>query len=478
MRRSASIPGLATVVAAAGLGCAGVVAALSPSTAVGVIVAAALLVVVHLGRSAALTALAIIAIFISGLIASRGLASSGKWSEVVALIVIAAIGLGLTEHLSRPGWRRTLDIQTCLLVAFLAVVLVHVGLGALEGQTHRALLGARSWCFLPMLFFVCRGIAQAQRRLSMLVLGVAIGVAGVLIYGYKQFVYGYTPSELALANVETHSTFYLGVPRLSATLPTNQDFAAMLIVILPAAVAFAIGSSSTRRAKMFTTCLAAAAAGLAVLGMVRSAAIAAAVGSLVVALLVSRDRARRVVSFVLVLVVAAFAVQLLVMNTGRQGSAVRSRLGTLTELASDPALNARVHGVWPKVIKAIAARPLGHGVATTGGPAIKLEGVQMAVIPDNGYLTIAYELGIVGVVVYVAFICTAALGAVRALRTSLNPLQRSVCLAALGAALSVLVAMIGASYVQLPTLQILLFPLLGAASGVASLRVNSLGVNG
>jgi hypothetical protein len=463
MRRLA--PDAAAPLTAAGLGVgAAASVVIAPSLAAAGLAFTALGLLLFFGRAAGTLAMAITAVLMSGFAVSRRISSASRWSEVVLLLTLAALGMAFSSRRRSPsiGGSR-IPLGALFLLGFFSIVLAHAGLAVLGGETRRAILGVRSWLFFPALFLLGRRIAEDRRSLSILVCGVGVGVVATLAYGVKQFLYGYTPAELALANVETHSVFYEGVPRLSATLPTNQDFAAFLIIALPAAMAYACIRQG-RSGRLASIAILFCASGLAVLGMVRSAAIAAAVGSLVVLAIASRERQRRVIVVLVSLLVCAFAVQTVLAHTGPRGSAVRSRLGTLTKLASDPAVNARIHTVWPKVAHAIEQKPLGHGIATTGGPAIKLQGAQSAVIPDNGYLTIGYEVGIPGVLLYVGFLLASGVAAKRATRTRSNPLECATALAACGVVASVLVAMVGASYVQLPTLQVLLFPLLGIAA--------------
>ncbi len=352
----------------------------------------------------------------------------------------------------------------------MALVFVYSLVAAMSGDSRRALLGLRVWCFFAILYWVGRWIVDDQRALA-----TALGATGVALgltfaYGFKQFLYGYTPAELALVNADKHSIFYEGVPRLAATLPTNQDFAAILVVAVPSIVAFAAVGHERRTRRALMIALAIAASALAVLGMVRSAAVAAAVGTLLVLVLVSRERRRTIALGVLALVVTASTIQITLSQTSSQGDAVRARLLSLTRLTQDPALATRLHVVWPRTLHAIEAKPWGHGVATTGGPAIKLQGPTNAVIPDNGYLTIAYELGVLGVILFVGLLVSVAVAARRALASGLRRTERALLLASVGAVASILIAMLGGSFVQLPTLQILLMPLLGAAARISERR--------
>lgn len=471
VRNVAAVAPLSIVAASAVAVGVGALVVTSRSDAFVAIAAAGLLLLVYLGRVGTLAAIAVGATMLSGFVVSRGLIPASRWSTLTALIVLLCAAATLPQRARlAPEPRLAVRLPTILLTVFLALAFVFAGLAVFAGDSHRAWLGARSWCFLPVMFFVGRRIAAERRALSSAVVGVGAGAVLVLAYGYKQFLLGYTPSELALINTSANSVFYKGVPRLSSTLPTNQDLAALLIVLLPAAMAFAAFARTGRIRRWVYLGIPIAASGIAVLGMVRSAAIAAAAGTLVVIGIATRKRQRRAVALVLSLLLAAFVVQIAIASSGTQGSAVRSRVASLTKLAQDPALNARLRVEWPLVIHAIEQQPFGHGIATTGGPAIKLYGAS-AVIPDNGYLTLGYELGVPGALIYVAFLITCAAAAVRAAR--LQPegsLERATAVAAVGASVGVLVAMLGASYVQLPTLQILLFTLLGAAVKLSEQR--------
>jgi O-antigen ligase len=204
--------------------------------------------------------------------------------------------------------------------------------------------------------------------------------------------------------------------------------------------------------------------------MVRSAGIGAVTGALVTLVVSRRSWTRRtsvvttVVATLLVFSVAVLA------SSGAREATVRARLTTLLAPGDDPAFRARVDREWPRLLREIRERPLGHGVATTNGPAFEVSGGHVANATDNGYLTLAYELGIPGLLAYVLLLLATAVAAARTSRRAVSPVVRAVCRGGAGAVAALMVAMLAGSYIQLGTIQIVLFTLIGIVSSARWLR--------
>jgi O-antigen ligase len=89
---------------------------------------------------------------------------------------------------------------------------------------------------------------------------------------------------------------------------------------------------------------------------------------------------------------------------------VTERFNTLGELDEDQSANAR-QSTQLELLPQIAVRPFGFGLGSAGEPS-RLRAETPLRAPDNGYLSVAYQLGPVGGLVFIgAFIWAATTGA-------------------------------------------------------------------
>jgi len=129
---------------------------------------------------------------------------------------------------------------------------------------------------------------------------------------------------------------------------------------------------------------------------VRGAWIAAAVGLTVVVLRQLRPRA--LLSLAFVAAVAAFAAVLLVPRSVVERA-------TQADTARDRVSIVHVN------VDSVLDRPFGHGIGTTGATAEKLNELGLGqgdpYQPDNHYFLVAYEVGVQGLICFVAFLAIA-----------------------------------------------------------------------
>lgn len=404
------------------------------------------------GNAGVFLGLAIGLALLHGFLLARG-ADERLWNIALGVTLLGALALSLGKGgLSFKGVDAMVLLMAAAAVAATANTIARYG----PDQTMR---GARAWLVIPVLYWIGRRLAlekrsfQAAAVLSLVTLGI------VFAYGWKQFFLGHTAAELALVDTEKFSAFVGAVPRLSSTLTTNQDLAAVSVVTVPVLFALAVSRHSNRWVWSATIALAASGAALTTLGMVRSAVVAVLAGCLAVLAFSGRLPRGRLPAAAFLVTLCSLALYLAVAPNTEAARAVKDRLSTFAHLGQDEAVRARATRIWPEVVSAIREEPLGHGVATTGGPAVDVLPRDEVITPDNGYLTAAYELGVQGMVALLGFLVALGVLLIRRARSGeLHPLT----VGALGSLCAASVAMMAGSFIQLTTFQMLLFPLAGA----------------
>jgi O-antigen ligase len=403
---------------------------------------------VFLGLSAGL-------VLMHGWLTSRGV-DEQFWVAAFGLTLLAAVVLSLDA--TGPRGRR---VDFALGVFALITVVSAATTVATYGLEHAA-RGARAWLLIPVLYWLGRKLALDRRTTNTAFLLVSFALAVVFAYGWKQFLLGYTESELALLDSQKYSTFVGDVPRVASTLATNQDLAAVLTVAVPALFAFAVARQRRRSAWMCIVILTTLGAALTLVGMVRTATVAALAGCTAVLAVSVQTRRGRVTASAVLIGLCGIALYPTLAGHTESTRAVRDRVATFTSLGSDDALRARVDRIWPSVIESIREKPLGHGVATTGGPALEVLPRSQVVTPDNGYLTVAYELGVQGLIAMGAFFLALLTRLFSAIRSAGDRSASPLTVGALGAGVALVVAMLSGSFIQLMSLQLLFFLLAGA----------------
>jgi O-antigen ligase len=106
--------------------------------------------------------------------------------------------------------------------------------------------------------------------------------------------------------------------------------------------------------------------------------------------------ARRVLGAAAVLVVATLVLSPF-STTARQ---TRERFNSIAHFRGDPSATER-RATFRSTLPLALAAPLGHGLGTAGEPS-KLTGDSFLRSPDNGYLSLMYQVGPVGFLVILA----------------------------------------------------------------------------
>ncbi len=323
------------------------------------------------------------------------------WLPVLLdLGVLAGFGLlALEARTAARPWR-------VAVLALVALIVVQAFNPLLPSISY-GVTGARSIA-IPLLLLVAVGSGQLSRRDERVL--VAIGVLGWVVnvfFASRQWLVGFSGAELAFIK-STRSTYLVGDQiRLLGATRSNQDFAFLVAIAFPAvsACALARGASWRWRAGFAVLTLAT----LAVLfgSLVRSGLVAGALGAFAAAAALANDRAvrRRIaVSAVGLVLVAGVAANLGGQALSQdQAQTLQTRVTSIFEPGQDYAFQQRQTRVWPHVLAEIGAHPLGAGAGSAGPLSQARDDAPLGpLVPDDGYLLMAVQFGVPGVLLFVA----------------------------------------------------------------------------
>ena len=279
--------------------------------------------------------------------------------------------------------------------------------------------------YLSALAAFALGYAERRRGAEEMALGTALMVAlpVIAVYGIFQYFFPLTAwDDNWLQSVSFGS---IGAPeeghlRIFATLNSPATLAAML--------AFgALAVISTDRAGPLRPVLIGLFAFAMALTFVRAAWLAFVVALLVYAATAGVRRPTRVVVIVAVLVAAGIATS----GSNSTSAAFVARLTTLGALEQDGSANARL-GTANVVAPQILEQPFGEGLGQAG-LAKRLTGTDPGATQylDNGYLALALQVGLIGLLLILAAAAWAVSLAARAAKLARGSPTTSLCLAIL-----------------------------------------------
>jgi putative inorganic carbon (HCO3(-)) transporter len=305
----------------------------------------------------------------------------------------------------------------------------------------------------PALAFVI-GWHEPARRVARLSLVRVLGVLGppLAAYGIAQWVLPLPSWDRAWLDTVAIASF--GAPdgqgvRVFSTLNAPGILAPVLALALLWCVA--------RRRPGLGTLLAAGLLGWALaLTYVRSAWVAL-VPALVVFALVGR---RAAVTRIALPVLTTMAIVGALAPTNPTAAAIAGRFDTLGALGEDTSVQARTTTTLA-LVPASLALPLGHGLGTAGEGS-KLNGAAPLRAPDNGYLSLLYQVGPIGALLVLGGLGLALRIAVSRARRVRVPLEEGPFVVAVIAFL--LVFMISGDHFY-GVMGTALWYMLGAASG-------------
>lgn len=300
----------------------------------------------------------------------------------------------------------------------------------------------------------------AKARGAIVATLVLITTANIVI-ALRQAISGLTYQEERAA-IEGGSTYRVGDQiRLMGVFESNQDMGVFLSCFAPAFLVLALRSSN-RRMQALAYLISASLYVVTLLSLTRTALIASAVAGVIALLVWGKGEVvlrifRNVAAITVGVVVLALV--LAQLNIPRVQDAVTRAL-TLTNVSEDGSFLDRLYITLPVAWAAFLRNPLGSGVGSAGPvsaqfPSVAPYGYTNA---DNGYLNIAIQVGIVGVIAFVVML----VALLRHLGRVGDPIQN----AAAGGVLALMIAMLTAGYWSLLAPMCLLGALVGL--GLAS----------
>lgn len=344
----------------------------------------------------------------------------GDWQGVKQLcfivLTLGLLGVALCQMDPARGagrWRRVLAepaLPALMLVALAALSWWTSTAKAYGGAEFLRLVGGVG------LFFAVAAFFRGRYRLQLLT-DVLVGV--VILTTLLGFV-----------NYQAMSAGGLGI---TSSFGNRQLFAGFLVLMAPLMLALSFAELSPGRRIAAQSAAVLACAGL-LLAQTRSAWIGLLVGLVVLAALSAwtRERGRsgsgnrRAVLVPLVLLVAATGLFLILSRTAPQ---IGDRAATLTALDRDASWNERLIA-WKGALAMIRERPLtgwgigAYPVAQAGfvptslpAPIVEARGPSLLEMAHNEYLQLTAEIGVPGLLAYLALLVTFLATMLKALRT-------------------------------------------------------------
>lgn len=362
--------------------------AISPQLGCAVAVVLVVLLLFVASPSAGLLALWAVWLLTPGLRRVLGLVEPSVTADPLSAAPFVATAALAAVQIARA--RLEPDTGRVLLLA-LAGLAVGVPAGAVAGPSAM-LYGLVAYGGAVLAFVLGRSEAAGSMHDVSLHRALAVAVPALALYAIAQYFLPLAAWDSHwLASVDFTS---IGAPeeghiRVFSTLNAPGTLAAVLGVSLLCALA-------ADRPGVWTLAGAALAAAALALTYVRGAWIALAVAAIVIALL-GRTRASRLMFGAGVVLVGA---ALVVGPATPTTAAFAERLQTFGTLETDTSATERVATPLQLLPEALT-RPLGHGLGSAG-EATRLGPESELVAPDNGYLSLLYQLGPAGVLLVLA----------------------------------------------------------------------------
>lgn len=362
-------------------------------------------------------------------------------APVVLDLITAAlfVGVALRPHPRAPR-------SHLATVAFLALGLLAV-LNPLVPSFNYGLFGVRS-LVLPLVAVLIVKEAELSKRdvgfvLSMLVLGWCVNIG----FALRQWIVDFTGAEITWIE-DLDATYLVGDQiRLMGAMQSNQDFGLLACVAVPTVTAYFFAAERRTQRTLLGVLLLLS---FAVLfgSLIRSTLVGGVVGALVAAVIVATAAAGRARLVAYGITVVAILLTLFLVAPGtllpeNKAETLATRVASIFDPASDPSFQQRGSEAWPRMLRIIGANPLGGGPGSAGPLSQAREGDAPfgSVVPDNGYLLMAVQLGIIGAVAFVLMLLAWLRDAVARARQGLP-----AAAAAAGAVVGAMVAMLAGSY--------------------------------
>jgi O-antigen ligase len=395
----------------------------------------------------------IMCVIVAGVVA---LAVLGDRALPWAVVIVSVLPwYPLVGNEATPPIVRQKVIVAAVAAAVLAPWLWSLAYGGRRVRTSRSslLLGIMYACFALVIY---ESVHSVSAMIQSGIIGfLFIGVAFLCARRFADNADAWPPAAFAglLILLVVGLDAYHSAPqdRVGYFVGYPITYGALVAGLLPLAMLFAY-----RRSRLLAAALAGGTATLLIYSQSRSSWIAVGVTIAIVALLLARMRSFRALALVLVAVCAILG---LALGTGSLNKIVESKL---TRVSSS---QSYTHRVWSQsyAVSQIKKRPL-FGAGQPGFAAKEAETLSGIGALDNGYLSIAVDMGLIGLAAVLVPIAIALRAIGRCLRVRRAP-PLDVALA-LGI---VAMAVVTAFYDSFYWAQIDL--LLGAMGGMLSVRI-------
>ena len=356
-------------------------------------------------------------------------------------LVLAGLFVGIALR-PRPRSPRSHVVT----VAFFILAVLSV-LNPLVPSLNYGAFGLRQ-VLLPLMALLIVKEAELSRRDTMFIVAMLLlGWSVNLVIALRQWLFGFSGAEIDWA--ESIDATYLvdGQIRLMGATQSNQDFGFLAAIAVPAVTACFLAAQ--QRALRITFGVLAVLSSVVLFGsLLRSTLVGGVVGAVVTVALVSRTgrRPERVVAYAGLL--AGGLVLLALVAPGRflpeeKVVTLSERVASIFSPGSDASFQQRGTEVWPESLRLIGENPLGGGPGASGpvSQARSAEAPFGRNIPDNGYLLMGVQFGVVGLVLFVGMLLTWLRDLVTWVRRG-----QAAAAAAAGAVVAAMVAMIAGGY--------------------------------
>ncbi|MDJ0002926.1 hypothetical protein QM616_09365 [Rhodococcus fascians] len=345
----------------------------------------------------------------------------GLVNVAACLAVLVLLLAGLIQR-SVPA------LGTMSIFAILILVLIAISdqnVPELPAVVKFGAVGYVGFCVIHTIYSAVSGISYALNGLYSMLVPVVAVMAGYRIYdgrslkvngsnllisticlslvinalvGYRQALFGLSSSEEAAAVSANSAYLVRGQARLMGAMPTNQDFGITCALVAPVLLLVAVRSAGRQRFWSYFGF--ANAIFLSFLTLLRGALIAAVISCIVVLVIpLSVTIGRRMAAVLTILIsVPVFSWLFISFFPSDRVEESVSRVLSLFSLAGDSSFRARDEYTFPVAISALEDGIFGSGVGSAGPVSQKFSSIAPfgALIPDNGYLIIAIQIGVLG----------------------------------------------------------------------------------
>jgi O-antigen ligase len=377
-----------------------------------------------------------------------------RFSAVLDVIVVALFAVATLVRRGTPA-------LTWLLLAYLGLVALELFNPLTPGLGY-GVLGARQLAMAVLVIVAVRDAPVSPRDVRCVLAALAFGWVVNVALALRQWLGAFTGAELRWIE-DLGSTYLVGDQiRLIGATQSNQDFAFLAAIAMPAVVVLAFRAPAGWKR---TAALALAVASATVLfgSLVRSGLVGGIAGAGVALAVTARsavDRRRLLQATVLTAVVlwAAAGLAPSAILPANKADVLQQRVLSILRPGQDFAFQARQEQTWPFALEQIRDHPFGAGPGSAG-PLSQARPEQAPlgrVVPDNGYLLVAVQLGVLGAALFVWMLGALLVALARRARAG-SP----VAAAAAGALAAALVAMLAGNYWSLVAPATLLGVLIG-----------------